>query len=53
MELEPPYCEVFRQHYDQFTGKKAERGVVSRVPENLSRTITDYHIEVGHAPPRP
>ena len=25
MELDPPYGEVFRQRYDQFTGKEAER----------------------------
>jgi DNA modification methylase len=25
MELDPLYCDVIVQHYEQFTGKKAER----------------------------
>jgi hypothetical protein len=25
MELDPPYCDVIRERYEKFTGKKAER----------------------------
>jgi len=29
MELDPPYCDVIVQRYEQFTGKKAERQAVT------------------------
>jgi len=37
MELDPLYCDVIRDRYEKFSGKKAERLVKDALPANGTR----------------